>query len=222
MKATTRIPLVMTFGAAEVETGLIGSLARPQGNVTGLTGDVATDIMGKRLELLREIAPRVRRVVALSGRIPGMEPYVEAFEAAGRRLGLGLNRVEIYGPDGLEGAFTAIREMRPDALYCGGDPVMRPLRPRILDFAMRQRLPSVYGLREWVDAGGLLAFGVNLRDVFQRAASYVDKILRGARPTDLPVERPSKYDLIVNLKTARALGLTIPPSLLLRADQVIE
>lgn len=191
MEATERVPIVMTFGITASEAALVGSLARPRGNVTGLTGDVTTEVMSKRLELLREVAPRARRVAALQGSLP-------------------------------DGALSDIRRRRPDALFCGGDPLTMRLISRIVDFARQQRLPSVHGPRQFADAGGLISYGVNLAALYRRAADYVQQILNGARPADLPIERPPKYDLVVNLITARTLGLAIPPSLLLRADQVIE
>lgn len=221
-KASARIPIVMIFGLDATETGLVENLGRPGGNITGLTGDVTAEVMGKRLELLRELAPSARRVAVLHHAIPGNEVWWKELRAAARNLGFTLHFVPVQEPGELERALDTIRQSRPDALFCGGDPVTYPLRGRIAEFALQMRLPGVYGLSGWADAGGLVSYGVNLEGLYRRAAGYVDSILRGAKPAELAVERPVKYDLAVNQSTARALGIKVPQSILVRADRVIE
>ena len=221
-QATDRIPIVMRFGLMETETGLVASLGRPEGTITGVTGDVTTEIMGKRLELLRELAPHTRVVAVLYNDFPGVEVYVKALEAAAPKLGFTLHYVKIQAPSELNDAFASILRSGADSLFCGGDSVTMPLRKQIADFALQSRLPGVHGPAEWSEAGGLVSLGVDLSGVFRRSAEYVDKILRGAKPADLPVERSTRYVLVVNRRTAKALGLTIPASVLLRADRVIE
>jgi putative tryptophan/tyrosine transport system substrate-binding protein len=222
MRATQHVPIVMTFGVTASEAGVLGSLARPGRNVTGLTGDVTTEVMSKRLELLREVAPHARRVVALHAPIPDSAAYIADFEAGARQLRFSLQYVEVRHVADLDAAFAKVRNHRPDALYCGGDPLTMRVIPRIVEFARQHRIPSIHGPRQFADAGGLIAYGVSLTAIYRRAAEYVHSILNGASPSDLPIERPPKYDLVINLKAARALSMTIPQSVLARADHVIE
>jgi putative ABC transport system substrate-binding protein len=206
-----------------VGAGFIASLARPGGNITGLANDPAPKIIGKNLELLKEVAPRVSRVAFLWNPVPpGAETTKSMVESAARKLGLTFQSVEVRGRNEFEGAFAAMVRERANGVVVAQDPVILGPRSQVVLLAARSRLPAVYGLREFVEAGGLMSYGPNVADQFRRAAIHVDKILKGAKPADLPVEQPTKVELVINLKTAKALGLTIPPSLLLRADQVIE
>ena len=224
-RATTTIPIVMTFVADPVGSGLVASLARPGGNITGLT-TLARGLVAKRLELLKAVVPGSTRMAVLWQ--PGalgeraMRDMVEETQAAGRTLGLQLQFVEARRPDDVEQAFTAMREARVAGLLVFPNPMLFEARSNIAAHAATSRLPTVYPWREAASAGGLMSYATNFPDMYRRAATYVDKILKGAKPADLPVEEPTKFELVINLKTARALGLTIPPALLLRADQVIE
>ncbi len=222
-KAATRtIPIVFTLVADPVASGLVASLARPSGNITGLPS-IASEIIGKQLELLKETVARVSRVAVLQNPDASSHPFMVR-EAAGaaRALGVQLRVLEARSPNDLDAAFTAITGERADALLVLADPFFRTHRARIADFAAKSRLPSVSGEREQTEVGGLMSYGPSRLDMFRRAATYVDKILKGAKPADLPIEQPTKFEFVINLKTAKALGLTIPPSILLRADQVIE
>ena len=184
---------------------------------------MSPELAGKRLELLKEALPKLARVAVLWN--PANPPKVVEWKetkVAARALGLRLQSLEVRTPSDFDGAFATAREDRADALIAFSDPLINSHRRRIVDFTAVSRLPSMYTYREFVDAGGLIAYGPSSTDLFRRAAAYVDRILKGAKPADLPVERPTKFELMINLKTAKALGLTIPPSLLLRADQVIE
>jgi putative ABC transport system substrate-binding protein len=222
-RATTTIPIVLVAAADPVGSKIVGSLARPGANVTGVATHAGLEIGAKRLELLKEAIPNVTRVAALGNPTsPEAELLAELLPAAARTLGLTLQSIEVREPKDLERAFAAIARERPHALLVLEGAVAILHRRQIIGFAARERLPTVYGIREFVDDGGLMSYGVSLPDLFPRAAVYVDKILRGAKPGDLPVEQPTKFELVINLKTAKALRLTIPPSLLLRADQVIE
>jgi putative ABC transport system substrate-binding protein len=221
--ATGTIPIVMTGVSDPVGQGFIASLARPGGSVTGLTYGVGLEIHGKQLELLKEMVPTVRRMAILSN--PANHGYAlwkGNVKVAARSLGVELHLMEVRGPDEFDGAFAAMAKERVGALLVWGDPVLDAHRARIAELAARSRLPAAYTLRAWVEAGGLMAYGAEFRDNWRRAAGYVDRILKGAKPADLPVEQPTKFELVINLKTAKALGLTIPPSLLLRADEVIR
>src|SRR6266852_5761353 len=223
MKATTTIPIIMTNSSDPVSAGLVASLARPGGNVTGLTQDTGGEIWGKRLELLKETLPNLLRVGILWN--PDFAPNqsrLTSMREATQALGLTLVSVEARGPDALEQAFATMVREHMQAFIVSGDPLLFDYRGQIGEMAIRNRLPGVSHLREFADAGLLLAYGVNFRDLFRRTAVFVDKIFKGAKPADLPVEQPTKFELVVNLKTAKALGLTIPPALLQRADQVIE
>jgi putative tryptophan/tyrosine transport system substrate-binding protein len=222
-QVTATIPVVMAVSRDPVGAGFIASLARPGGNITGLANDPAPEIIGKNLELLKEVAPRVSRVAFLWNPVPpGAEMTKNAVEIAAQKLGLTFQSVEVRERNEFEGAFAAMVRERANGVVVAQDPVILGPRSQVVLLAARSRLPAVYGLREFVEAGGLMSYGPNVADQFRRAATYVDKILKGAKPADLPVEQPTKFELVINLKTAKALSLTIPPSLLARADQVIE
>ncbi len=223
-QATRTLPIVFPV-ADPVSSGLVTSLARPGGNLTGLS-ILAPEMVGKGLELLKQAVPGVSRVAVLWD--PGAFPERTAkdmrkeVEVAARALGVRLQFIEARGPDDFDRAFSEMTRARAGALTVLGGSMLFSERKRLVDLAAKNRLPAVYPWREGVDAGGLMAYGPNVADLFRRAATYVDKILKGAKPGDLPIEQPTKFELVINLKTAKALGLTIPRSLLQRADQVIE
>jgi putative tryptophan/tyrosine transport system substrate-binding protein len=221
-QATTTIPIVMGAAGDPIGSGLVLSLARPGGNVTGMSL-MAPDLGGKRLELLKELLPRLARVAVLWN---AANPYpalvFKETQAAGRKLGIEVQSLEVRGPDDFDGAFEAARRQRPDALITVEDPLTFNYRKVIADFAAAHQLPSLDGLREHVTVGGLMSYGANIADLYRRAAGYVDKIFKGAKPAELPVQQPTKFELVINLKTAKALGLEIPPTLFARADEVIE
>jgi putative ABC transport system substrate-binding protein len=222
-QATATIPVVMAVSRDPVGSGFIASLARPAGNITGLANDPAPEIAGKNLQLLKEAAPRVSRVAFLWNPVPlGAGTYKNAVESTARKLGVSFQSVEVRGRDEFESAFAAMVRERANGLVVASDPVLFGPRSQVVLLAGKNRLPAVYTQREFVDVGGLISYGTNLADQFRRAAIYVDKILKGAKPGELAVEQATKFELVINLKTAKALGLTIPPSLLQRADQVIE
>jgi ABC-type uncharacterized transport system substrate-binding protein len=222
MQATTTIPIVMTEAGDPVGTGLVASLARPGGNVTGLASFVA-DMSGKRLELLKEAIPRLTRVAVLwNAPSKGAEIVFVELKAAGPLLGLQILDAGVRGPNELPSAFEAAAKERANALVVVDDLVIGSYQTQILELAAKHRLGVASIYREFAHAGGLMAYGPSLSDTYRRAATYVDRILKGAKPGNLPVERPTKFDLVVNLKTAKTLGLTIPPSVLARADEVIE
>jgi ABC-type uncharacterized transport system substrate-binding protein len=220
-QATSVIPIVFAVAGDPVGSGLIASLARPGGNVTGLSNQQA-DLGAKRLELLREVVPGLHRV-AIIANIGNPVVVLELGEVqqAARALGLEADTFEIRRAEDVLPAFKALKG-RADALYVINDPLVNTNRVRIITLALSTRLPTMHGYREHVEAGGLISYGPNYPDLFRRAADYVDKILRGAKPGDIPVEQPSKFDLIINLTTAKALDLSVPESFLLRADEVIE
>ena len=222
--ATETIPIVMISGSVDpVGLGLIASLARPGGNVTGLSYSVGPEIAGKGLELLKEIVPKVRRVAILASPTNPIHPLVTRdLKVTARSLGVQLQLLEARGPDEFDGTFAAMTKERAGALLVVSDTMFIFHRTRLADLAARSRLPAAYGTRVSVEAGGLMSYGPSFLDLHRRAATYVDKILKGAKPAELPVERPTEFELVINLKTAKALGLTIPPSLLARADQIIE
>jgi putative ABC transport system substrate-binding protein len=221
--ATGTIPIVMMAVADPIRLGLAESLARPGGNVTGLSYSVGMDTLEKNLELLKEAAPNARRVAVLSNPDnPNHALAISIVNTAARAVGVQLQLMDARGPDEFEGAFAAMATERVGALLVVGDPVLTMNRAQLADLAVQNRLPSMHTLREYVEAGGLMSYGPSLSDLLRRGASYVNKILKGAKPADLPVEQPTKFELIINLRTAKALGLTVPPSLLLRADEVIE
>jgi putative tryptophan/tyrosine transport system substrate-binding protein len=219
--ATSTIPIVMAGSAYPVKLGLVASLARPGGNVTGVTNNPEPEFIGKQLQLLRDAAPRVARVAVLTN--PAIEPEalaVHAMRDAVRALGLTLLAVEVTSAEHFD--VTRLAEARPDALYVFPNSINWAHRQAITDFASQHRLPTMYGDKASVRAGGLMSYWTDWLDLRRRAAVYVDKILKGAKPADLPVEEPTKFELVINLKTAKALGLTILPSVLARADEVIE
>jgi putative tryptophan/tyrosine transport system substrate-binding protein len=220
-QATSVIPAVFTIVSDPVGSALVASLARPGGNVTGLSLQ-QTDIAGKRLELLREVVPGLRRLAMLANvGNPANVLEIGEVQAAARTLSLDIATFEIRRAEDIAPAFAALKG-RADALYVTGDPLLNAYRVRINTLVLTARLPTVYSSREYVEAGGLISYGPNFPDVFRRAAGYVDKILRGTKPADIPVEQPTNFELVINSTTAKALGLTIPPSLLASADEVIE
>jgi ABC-type uncharacterized transport system substrate-binding protein len=221
--ATKTIPIVMTGGGTDpVEAGHVESLARPGGNVTGLT-TLNRELGGKRLELFKEGVPRLARVAVLYD--PSLQPSVrevkEVLPVAARDLGLAISSWEIRAVDDFDRVFAALNKDRPDGLFVTGGVLMLANRKRIAGFALKGRLPSM-GYREYVDSGGLMSYGADQADSYRRVATYVDRILKGAKPADLPVERPTKFELVFNLKTAKQIGVTIPQALLYRADKVIK
>jgi ABC-type uncharacterized transport system substrate-binding protein len=220
-QATSVIPIVFVLALDPVGSGLVASLARPGGNVTGLSIQAA-DLAGKRLELLRELVPHLRRL-AIMGNVGFAEAVLEMGEvqAAARTLGLEIAPLEIRRAEDITSAFEAL-EAQADALYVAQDALVATNRTRILTLALSARQPTIFGTRDFVQAGALMSYGPNFPDQFRRAAELVDKILRGAKPADLPVEQPTKFELVINLKTAKAIELTVPPTLLARADEVIE
>ena len=221
--ATSTIPIVMTNEGDPVGTGMIASLAHPGGNITGLAS-LSAELRGKLLELLKETVPRLSQVVALQGPGTGIQragPLKEA-EAAARSLGLTLQFQQIKKPDDLNRAFEQIAKARTEALIVTNGPFATALRKRIVEFAASSRLPAIYYRREFVDNGGLMSYSARRDDLARRAAIFVDKILKGAKPADLPVEQPTKFEFIINLKAAKQIGLTIPPNVLARADRVIR
>jgi putative ABC transport system substrate-binding protein len=223
-QATTTIPIVGIALSDPVGQRLVASLVRPGSNVTGLA-TLFPELAAKRLELLKETLPGVSRVAVLwNAANRGNVLQFDETKTAARALGLRIQSVELRGPDDLPGAFAAITRGRPDALLvlASVDTFLSNYQTQIVDFAERNRLPAIHPFRESVEAGGLMAYGVDIPDMYRRAATYVDKILRGANPADLPIEQPTKFELVINGKTARTLGLMIPQSLLLRADQVVE
>jgi putative ABC transport system substrate-binding protein len=221
-QATAVIPIVFAVAADPLGTGLVESLARPGGNITGLSIQQA-DLAGKRLELLREVIPALRRLAILANiGNPNAMPEMGEVRAAARTIGLEVAVFEIRRTEDIAPAFEALIKDRSEALYVVGDPLLTTNRIRINTLAIGARLPTMHGQRGNVEAGGLISYGANFLDLFRRAAEYADKILRGAKPADLPVEQPNKFDLVINLVAAKALGLTVPPTLLARADEVIE
>ena len=220
-EATSVIPIVFPAATDPLGSGFVASLARPGGNITGLSSQMA-DTAGKRLELLREVVPDLRRLAIMAnGGNPSAVLEMRDVQGAARTLGLEVVTLELLRADEIATVFDALKT-RADALYVATDPLVFTYRVRINTLALSARLPTIYIFRENVEAGGLLSYGANLPDLYRRAAAYVDKILRGAKPADLPVDQPTKFDLIINLTTAKALGLTIPPTILVRADEVIE
>ena len=218
---TSSIPIVFAVANDPVGSGLVGSLSRPGGNVTGLSVQ-ATDLAGKRLELLREVVPGLHRLAILANAgYPKSVLEMAEVEAVARRLGLDVTKLEIRKREDFAPAFAALKR-QADALYVVGDGLVNTNHTRIITFALAARLPTIFNNRGYVVAGGLMAYGPNFPDLFRHTANYIDKILRGAKPADLPVEQPTKFDLVVNLTTAKALGIAVPPSLLARADEVIE
>ncbi len=221
-QATETIPIVMAAIADAVAAGFVASLARPGGNITGLSL-MHSELVGKQLELLKEVLPKVSRVALLGNPAnPNYAPLLRHAQDAARALGVRLQPLEARNSSEIDSALAAITSERTGALIVLADTVLLEHRTRIADYAIRRRLPTVFGFSEFAEVGGLLAYGPSLSDGFRRTATYVDKILKGAKPGDLPVEQPTKFELVINLKTAKALGLTIPQSLLQRADEIIQ
>ena len=220
--ATDTIPIVFAISAHPVEDGLVASLARPGGNITGLSA-LDLDLAGKRLELLREIVPSVRRMAIVwnPGRV-GHAVQIKELQAVTSKGGIQLEIAEVRSPQELDRAFRTLVAKKVGAVTVFDDAMFSKERTRITELAAQSQMPAMYGHRGYVEAGGLLSYGANRPELLRRAATYVDKILKGAKPADLPIEQPTKFELVINLKTAKKLGLTIPPSLLARADQIIE
>jgi putative ABC transport system substrate-binding protein len=220
--ATKSIPIVMAHGSDPVALGYVASLARPGGNITGLT-HLAPELGGKRLELLKDMIPQITRVAVLTDPATGGHgPQIKEIEPAAPALGLQLLVIPVRAPNELENAFAAMIAGRAGAFIGLQQPTLDRLRERIVDLAAKNRLPGMYPNDEYVEAGGLMAYAADIVAMFRRSATYVDRILKGARPADLPVEQPTKFELVINLKAAKQLGLTIPPQVLVRADKVIK
>lgn len=218
---TETVPIVMTGIGNPVEEGLIESLARPGGNITGLAAVSGNENAAKRLQLLKELLPGMTRVALLNSKAEMIGGWEQSQEAAARQLGIKVLIAE-HAPTDYAAAFALIARERPDALSVAFTAANVINRKLIIEFAAKNRIPAIYGVREFAADGGLIAYGPDLADIFHRSAGYVDRILKGAKPADLAVEQPTKFQLVVNLKTAKVLGLTVPPSLLVRADEVIE
>jgi putative tryptophan/tyrosine transport system substrate-binding protein len=222
-QATRTIPIVMPTSSDPVGDGLVASLARPGGNITGLS-QMAPELGEKRLQLLKEMFPKVSHAMAVlwNPDYVGMRARFEQARVAAPAVGLTVRSVEVRDARELDVAFEAIIREHPEALLLLVDPLTLSQRARIVEFAAEQRLPAIYETRDFVDVGGLISYGPNVPDLFRRAATYVDKILRGAKPADLPIEQPTKFELVINMRAAKALGIKFPESILLRADKVIE
>ena len=221
-EATVTIPIVMSQDSDPVGNGFVASLARPGGNITGLSS-YSGELSGKRLELLKEIVPRLSRVAVLgTSTAPQYTQALKETELAAGALGVKLQYLDILGPKDIETAFRAASNGRAEAVLALNSFVVSAHQKQILDLAVKHRLPAIYPWPESVEVGGLMAYGVSLNDLARRAATYVDKILKGAKPADLPVEQPKKFEFIINLKAAKQIGLTIPPNVLARADKVIK
>ena len=220
--ATGTIPIVMTQDPDPVANGFVASLARPGGNITGLS-ILAPETSGKQLELLKEIVPKLSRVAVLSTSIsPGQALQLREIGLAAGPLGVQLQSLDVLGPKDIDTAFQAASNQRAEAFIVFGGAILNAQRTRIIEYMVKNRLPAIYSSQSLVDAGGLMFYGANATDLDRRAATYVDKILKGAKPADLPVEQPKKFELVINLKAAKQIGLTIPPNMLARADKVIK
>ena len=219
--ATSAIPIVFAAAADPVRAGLVSSLARPGGNITGLS-ILETELFGKRLELLKETFPKITRVAYFRDATSPGTGSAEMQAAAARALGLQLQSLEVRSAKDFDGAFEAVLKERAQALTTAASPVISTNQQRIVAFAAKNRLPALYPYSEFIEAGGLMFYGVSFSDLFRRAATYVDKILKGAKPADLPVEQPMRFEFIINLKAAKQIGVTIPPNVLARADKVIK
>jgi len=220
--STKSIPVVMVNISDPVALGFVTTLAKPGGNITGLSS-MQTELGGKRLELLKEIVPKISRVAVLVNRdVPGYGVQMKEVEAAAPALGLQLQALEVRDAKDLDKAFAAISTERAGALIGLSNPTFGSLQRQISELAIKNRVPAMYGDRAFAESGGLLSYGPNIPDLYRRAATYVDKILKGAKPGDLPIEQPTKFELVINLKTAKQIGLTIPPNALARADRVIK
>jgi putative ABC transport system substrate-binding protein len=220
--ATSTIPIVMAVSSDPVGTGFVASLARPGGNITGVSG-LVPEVAGKRLQLLKDVVPHAARVAVLwNVTHPGKGLEWHETQVAAQALGVTLQSIEVRGPDDFAPAFAALTTERPDALITLAEPLTIMHRSQIADFAITRQLPMISQLKEFAEAGGLMTYGTSLPGLFRRAAYYVDRILKGAKPADLPVEQPTQFELVINHKTAQALGITIPPHLLVFADEVIQ
>jgi putative ABC transport system substrate-binding protein len=221
-QATVTIPIVMAFDDDPVGSGFVASLNRPGGNITGLSTQ-SPEISGKQLEFLREIVPELSRVGVLGDVTrPGVPQALREINVVADAFRVQVQYLEVRGPKDIETAFRAATKERADALIVLGSPVLRSQQKQVVDLAVKSRLPATYNVPEFVEDGGLMTYGVNINDLYRRAATYVDKILKGAKPADLPVEQPTKFEFIINLKAAKQIGLTIPQSVLYRADKVIK
>jgi putative ABC transport system substrate-binding protein len=221
-EATSTIPIVMGFDNDPVGSGFVASLARPGGNITGLS-TLYPEISGKQLELLKEIVPQLSRVAVFgSSTEPANAQLLKETELAAGALRVQLRYLDILSPKHIEAAFQAASKGRADAVLALASSVLNSHRPQVVELAVKNRLPAIYFSAEWVEAGGLMTYGVSITDLFRRAATYVDKILKGAKPADLPVEQPKRFEFIINLKAAKQIGLAIPPNVLARADKVIK
>jgi len=221
-QATKTIPIVFTTTSDPIGTGMVASLAHPGGNLTGMSM-LASDLWPKRLELLKEISPKLSRVAMLWNKgNAGMALEAKATQEVAGPLGVTLQDRGVKDPDELEVVFAVMTKDRPDAFLALMDPILSSYRKRILDFLAKTRLPAIFQSSDWVEAGGLISYGPNFADMFRRAAVHMDKILKGAKPADIPVEQPTKFELVINLNTAKQIGLTIPPNVLVRADKVIK
>jgi putative ABC transport system substrate-binding protein len=218
--ATKTIPIVVRSTADPVQAGFVASLARPGGNITGVTS-ISSELYGKRLELLKEIIPRLSRVAVLRNPDRSNSDFTE-MQSTARALDLQLQSLGVRGPNDFENAFRAAGKARAQALITIRTPLINDQRKQVADLAIKSRLPAIYDDRAYIDAGGLMSYGTNLRDLYRHGAVFVDKILKGAKPADLPVERPTKFELVINLKAAKQIGLTIPQTVLYRADKVIR
>jgi putative ABC transport system substrate-binding protein len=218
-EVTSTIPIVMAYDTDPVGNGFVASLARPAGNITGLSS-LAPEISGKQLELLKEIVPRLSHVAVLRTRHDAQRS--KEMELAAGALGVKLQYLDVPGPKDIETAFREASKARADAVVVLASPILESARTQVADLAAKSRLPAIYHVPEFVEAGGLMSYGVSWIDLYRRAATYVDKILNGAKPADLPVEQPTKFEFIINLKAAKQIGLTIPPNVLVRADRVIK
>jgi putative tryptophan/tyrosine transport system substrate-binding protein len=221
-EATVTIPIVMAFDNDPVGSGFVASLARPGGNITGLS-NLSSEISGKQLELLKEIVPNLSRVAVFgSSTEPGNAQSLRETEFAAAAFSIALPYMDILTLDNIETAFRAASKQRVDAVLVLSSPVLNTQRTRVIDLGLKSKLPTIYNRQEYVEDGGLMTYSASIADLFRRAATYVDKILKGAKPADLPVEQPTKFELVINLKTAKQIGLTIPPNVLARADKVIK
>jgi len=220
--ATKTIPVVMAFGADAVKRGIVADLARPGANITGLT-NIGAELYGKRLELLKETVPKSARVAFLwSPSNPAAEDELKEIETVARFLKVGIQSLEVKGPDDIEGVFQAATKKRAQALLLGSGGFFGAHRKRIVDLAAKNRLPAMYGNVQFVEQGGLMSYGEDRSEMFRRAAEIVDKILKGTKPADIPVERPKKFDFVINLKAAKQIGFTVPPEVLARASRIIR
>ena len=221
-EATVTIPIIMTQDPDPVANGFVASLARPGGNITGLS-TLGPELSGKRLELLKEISPKISRVAVFgTSTVPGNAQQVKEVELASEALGIKIQYIDVLAPNDLEIAFRAARTGRSDGLLALATPLLNTRRKQMTDLAIKSRLPAIYINPTYVEDGGLMCYGASITDLYRRAATYVDKILKGAKAADLPVEQPKKFEFIINLKTAKQIGLIIPPNVLARADRVIK